>query len=204
MFLTSNSNYLISQKKILYFFLFFFSISTLGFYGYPSKIKNRVEKTIKKIIPGDIFITHHNFKIPPKIKKSIEQKIKHQFLNDFVDLWTISENNLIEAYAWMDEEKGKSLRFTFLVVFDNKAKIIAVRILKYREEYGQEIKNRNWLKQFKNKNFTSFNISNNDIDSISGATISSQSLIKGVGKLLHLMTYIVSKDNNIKSEYNLK
>jgi len=204
MLFTGNSRYSVSQKVFFHVFLLFLCLTILDFNLYPLKIRNRAEKIIKKIIPGNISISHQHFRIPLERKKNISQKIKPQFLKDFVDLWTITENNLIKAYAWMDEENGKSSRFTFLVIFDDKATIMAIRILKYRGEYGQEIKNKNWLKQFKNKDMTSSDFSDHDIDSISGATISSQSLIKGVERLSRLMTYFIKNDANLESEYNLK
>ena len=72
---------------------------------------------------------------------------------------------------------------TFLTIFDNSGSIFNVSIIKYREAYGGEIRNKNWLKQFSEYTDISNYKLGNGIHAISGATISVQSISKGIHKL---------------------
>jgi Na+-translocating ferredoxin:NAD+ oxidoreductase RnfG subunit len=72
---------------------------------------------------------------------------------------------------------------TFRVIFDLDGKIIRSEIVKYREQYGGGVSSDQWNEQFKSKDAnSSFNIGS-DIAAISGATISVNSVTKGIHKL---------------------
>jgi uncharacterized protein with FMN-binding domain len=70
-----------------------------------------------------------------------------------------------------------------MVVADTAKKIKLVRILKYRSEYGAEITNKKWLSQFYVVNATTF-ILHKNVDAISGATFSANSLVKEINAIL--------------------
>jgi Na+-translocating ferredoxin:NAD+ oxidoreductase RnfG subunit len=79
--------------------------------------------------------------------------------------------------------QGRFDRFDFMVVADTSKKIKLIRILKYRSEYGAEITNKKWLSQFYEENATQF-ILHKNIDAISGATFSANSLVKEINSIL--------------------
>ena len=60
-----------------------------------------------------------------------------------------------------------------------------VKVLEYTSDYGYQIANKGWLKQFQQgEKFTV----NENIDAISGATISVNSFTQGVNYQLNLLT----------------
>ena len=73
--------------------------------------------------------------------------------------------------------------------------IINTTIIKYRESFGGEIKHTGWLAQFNNRNNQSSYKVGKDIDGITGATISVNSISKGIHKITIL--YPLIKDQLI-------
>ena len=109
--------------------------------------------------------------------------------------WTISNDDTKIAYALMDNVIGKSMPITFLVILNNEGAILASKVIKYREAYGGEVGNKNWLSQFNKLTNSSEYIVGENIDGISGATISVNSLSKGIQKIAVLFPLIKDKLN---------
>ena len=137
----------------------------------------------------------HTLKLDAKLKKLVQNKVKQRFYRDELYYWNISNNDTTIAYALMDNVLGKSMPITFLVILNNEGDILASEVIKYREAYGSEVGNKNWLAQFTHFNDTTdFKIGKN-IDGISGATISVNSLSKGIQKMAVLFPFIKDKLN---------
>ena len=68
-----------------------------------------------------------------------------------------------------------------------------VDIIRYREPYGGAVASRNWLNQFTGKSGGDNFKVDKEIDSISGATISVNSVARGVQKLTLVMEHIISE-----------
>ncbi len=62
--------------------------------------------------------------------------------------------------------------FDYFIFFDNAAVIQLVKVFSYQATYGQEITAMSWLKQFKNYDGKSQLTVGDNVDAISGATIS--------------------------------
>jgi len=93
-----------------------------------------------------------------------------------------------------DQAPSKFHKFEYYIIFSNKGEILKVEVLNYNENYGVEICNKRWLKQFKNINTSSFFTFNNSIDGISGATLSVQSISANSWKVTQrLKTYLQLK-----------
>ena len=76
---------------------------------------------------------------------------------------------------------------TYLAIFNSDNSIHDVTIIKYREPYGGEIKSKRWLKQFIGLDSKSDYSIGKSLDGISGATISTNSLARGVNRLSYLL-----------------
>jgi Na+-translocating ferredoxin:NAD+ oxidoreductase RnfG subunit len=79
--------------------------------------------------------------------------------------------------------KGRYDYFDYMVILDTKREIINIRILKYRSEFGYEISNKGWLKQFYGKSSSGFEYGKN-IDALSGATFSAPALVNDLNLIL--------------------
>jgi Na+-translocating ferredoxin:NAD+ oxidoreductase RnfG subunit len=81
---------------------------------------------------------------------------------------------------------GKFDNFDYMIIFNNSFEIMDIKILKYRSEYGYEIGNKGWLRQFYKKESTKFEYGKN-IDALSGATFSGQALVNDVNAICALI-----------------
>ena len=160
-----------------------------------SPIKVAAEKYIISQFNVDVSIYMHTLKLDAELKVLVQNKVKQRFYRDELYYWNISNNDTTIAYALMDNVLGKSMPITFLVILNNEGTILAAEVIKYREAYGSDVGNKNWLGQFTNfTNTSQFTVGKN-IDGISGATISVNSLSKGIQKMAVLFPLIKDKLN---------
>ncbi|KAA3599334.1 MAG: FMN-binding protein [Calditrichaeota bacterium] len=158
-----------------------------------SSIKNDAETSIKNIFGEESTLTFEKFKLQNELKNSIEKEAKQKFFRDEVYLWKITKNDSSLGFAILDNVLGKAMPITFLIIFDKEAKILSSEIIKYREAYGGQVGNRNWNEQFIGRNAESSFTVGKDVDGISGATISVNSVSKGIQKLCILAKAIKEK-----------
>ena len=161
-----------------------FIISTQTFGG---ELRDDAIIVINNSFNNDITVETFKLKINGKLKKMGEQFAGQRFYGDFVYYYKIIRNKKLLGYAVLDNVVGKVKPITFLVIFSIDFSVKKVEIIKYREEHGREVQNRSWLNQFNGKMVNSDLELNNGIDGISGATISVNSIIKGVKRLLSLI-----------------
>ena len=105
--------------------------------------------------------------------------IEELFKNDGL-AYILKDNNSIIGYLLISQAPSKFHKFDYYIICDLDLAILKVEILKYRENYGMEICNKRWLKKFIKISTNSYNEYNRKIDSISGATISVNSLKESV------------------------
>mgnify|MGYP001400592415 CR=1 FL=1 len=164
-----------------------FSLSIL----FSSEIKNDTEKRIFELFPNNSSIKWMMYQIPKKSVKNIQNSVKQKFFRKEINLWKITDNDSLKYYAMLDNVIGKTMPISFLVIFNDKGVVHNASIIKYREPYGGEVGNKNWLKQFISYSDTSKYKVGDDISAISGATLSVNSVTKGVFKLSLLIKSIL-------------
>ncbi len=147
--------------------------------------KNQISKAITVIVIALLFFS---FKASyweldkdsrATVYKSIAKIFNSQTCNlDPIDdtFYSISEDDSIIGYLAVTDAPSKFHRFDYYVLFNDKEEILKVEVLHYRENYGGEICSKNWLKQFVGIDTENYSNFNREIDGISGATISVNSL----------------------------
>ena len=90
----------------------------------------------------------------------------------------------------VDEVMGKHEFITYAVGLNADGSVKAIEIMDYRESYGYEVRNPQWRKQFVGKTSADTLKPDQDIRTISGATISSRHITEGVKRVL--ATYAVA------------
>lgn len=96
-----------------------------------------------------------------------------------------AENKL--GYFAVSQGNGRFETFDFLVIYDLNKQIQKVKILLYCSTYGYEIGSKRWLQQFKEHDVHHHFKYNDDIQGISGATVSGRGLTEGINRLNVLM-----------------
>jgi len=155
-------------------------------------IKETTETVFFRTFGNDIEFTLKKYTLPEEFRNEIEKIVEQKFFGDFIYIYKITKRYTTIAFGFLDNVYGKSLPITFLVILDKKGSIISTDIIKYREPYGGAVKNRNWNNQFFGLNSNSDYIVGENIVSISGATISVNSVTKGIRKITILYEKIKS------------
>lgn len=179
---------IVALKSITNLFLVFCFIAT----GIHGGIKEDVKIILRTEYGDSIVFSMKKISLDKEVKAKIEPKVRQRFFKDFIYVWTIEIKKGEKVYGLLDNVKGKSMPITFLVIFDSKGSILNSHIVKYREPYGGEISSPKWMNQFKGRNASSHFVVGNDIDGISGATISVYSMSAGIMKLSLLFPKIKS------------
>ena len=158
-------------------------------------LKSQAEDQIFSVLGKDINLEFEKHEIPKELRKEIEQRAKQKFMKSFVYLWQIEDNNSNSNYAVLDVIRGKSAIITVLTIFEKTGNVHSVHILKYKGEYGRAVTNEKWLSQFKGKNIESDLTIGSGIDAVSGATISANSISRGIKKWSFLIAEL-NKEND--------
>ena len=173
----------------------FYLILLGGFLSGGSPIRDATEKYIISQFDFDVSINMHTLILDAELKALVQNRVKQRFYRDELYYWTISNNDTTIAHAFLDNVLGKAMPITFLVIINLDGSILVAEVIKYREAYGGEVGNKNWLAQFTHFSDTSQFTVGKNIDGISGATISVNSLSKGIQKMAVLFPFIKDKLN---------
>ncbi|MBI3779799.1 MAG: FMN-binding protein [candidate division NC10 bacterium] len=88
------------------------------------------------------------------------------------------------------EEIGKHRSITFIVGIKPNGKVKDVALMVYREAYGGEVRERRFMRQYHDKDLAAPLLPYRDIVNIAGATLSVQSIGRGVKKALALAQFL--------------
>jgi Na+-translocating ferredoxin:NAD+ oxidoreductase RnfG subunit len=158
-------------------------------------IQSDVEDILKSEFTSNYKMSLEKYELPEDLKSQTERHVKQKFFKNYIYLWKICQRDSTAGYAILDNTYGKSLPITFLVIFSSNGEIQKVDIIRYREPYGGAIGSRRWLDQFIGKSGESDFKVDRDIDTISGATISVNSVTRAVHKLAVIVEQLISKDS---------
>ena len=156
-------------------------------------IREDAEELIFSTYGEDIQVDFKKWNPPQGIKIYSEKKARSRFMFDHVYVWKISESNSLVGVAILDNVLGKSLPITYLTCFNMDGQLINAHIVKYREDYGYEVGNKRWLNQFIGLGINSDFIIGKNIDGISGATISVNSVTRGINRSSIIVEYLLTK-----------
>ena len=166
---------------------------TVFLYFLIGGIREDAEELIFSTYGEDIQVDFKKWNPPQEIKIYSEKKARSRFMFDHVYVWKISESNSLVGVAILDNVLGKSLPITYLTCFNMDGQLINAHIVKYREDYGYEVGNKRWLNQFIGLGMNSDFIIGKNIDGISGATISVNSVTRGINRSSIIVEYLLTK-----------
>lgn len=156
-------------------------------------------------------------KIPPKLKEKLNNAVLTTFeVEDFTleliavdpklnqktpselggdNLFKVIANGSTLGYAYLGEAPSMKDVFDYVVLFNPDLSIKKSKILIYREDHGRQVGSQRWLKQFIGRKSGESLAYGEDIDGISGATISAKSMTLAVSNILESMQ--VLQDNTV-------
>ena len=113
-------------------------------------------------------------------KMRVASSIRHPFVGERI--WRGPDG----SWLIIDEVVGKHEMITYAVGIAPNGSVKGIEILEYVESYGYEVADSQWRKQFIGKTAGDPVKLNQDIQNISGATLSSKHLTDGVKRVLVL------------------
>jgi len=158
-----------------------------------ASIRDDAEEYIKSAYGKDIQVNFIKWLPTQERKLFFEKKARLRFMFDHIYVLEITRSDTIVGFAILDNVLGKSLPITFLSCFNSDGKLIKAHIVKYREDYGYEVGNKRWLNQFIGLGVNSDFIIGKNIDGISGATISVNSVTRGINRSSIIVEYLLTK-----------
>ena len=108
----------------------------------------------------------------------------------------------LQGWAIITEEISKHQPMTFLVAIKNDESVLGTLLLVFRESRGWGVKQKRFQKQFKNKNLTDPIKVRRDIVHVSGSTISSRAMARGVRKSLHMVNLLQQNIEKLAQQKN--
>jgi len=138
-------------------------------------------------------VTYVKAKLEPAARARIDAKLRQRLPKSGYTLFVAKSDARIDGYAVFDEQLGQHEPISFATFFDPAGKVTRVEVVAYREPYGDGIRAERFRKQFVGKSAGSRFRPGEDIDAISGATISSRSACIAVERAAALVDAYLNK-----------
>jgi Na+-translocating ferredoxin:NAD+ oxidoreductase subunit G len=144
-------------------------------------------EALKIAVPEAVSFKSEEKQLTPPQRESLQRNSGLNFREpNYRTSVGISKNGDVTGYAFLMNEIGKEEFITFLVGVTPKGEAGEVVILEYRESRGGEVKEKRFLRQFRNKKSSDPIQVDRDIVNYTGATLSSKAVARGVKKALLL------------------
>lgn len=170
------------MRSTLLIFIIFFTVNSQSY-------REQVETKLQEIFGNSIELEYKKVALPKKVRVIAEKKAYQRFFRPELYSWKMKIDSVIK-YVILDNVVGKVQPITFMVIYDEKLSVEFVEVLKYRESRGYEVGNESFLTQFIGKSKESDFSIGSSIKNISGATISVNSMSKGVDKLSTIVQFV--------------
>ncbi len=147
-----------------------------------------IDQAQAAIFPGKK-LTTADVKLTGEQRKAIEKASGVRVRNPEQKIWRV------EGSGWfiLDEVIGKHEFITYAVGLTEDGAVKQIEVMDYRETYGGQVREEKWRSQFIGKKFGAKLKLDEDIQNISGATLSSRHITEGVRRLLALHELVLKK-----------
>ena len=153
-------------------------------YSYlPSYLSHKMSKQLNKLFDQEVLIRE----LSMNDTIALNHQLYEVYSADTLAGYSMITRALGCKIGGCDKPSEDSIsfeQFYFFTAFDKDKNIKKVRVLEYTSDHGYQIANKGWLKQFEKGR--SFSVGEN-IDAISGATISVKSITAGVNEQLRII-----------------
>lgn len=166
---------MIRSQLLLYLLLFFFQASL---FGQERTLQLRLHNAVD-IALGQEDVTLEEL---PVNDAAIRKEVPTDLSKD--RLYKLRIQSKLKGYAYLGSAPSKERDFDYVLIFNPQLTLIKAKVLIYRETFGRAIETPRWLQQFEGMTPTSSPKFGNNIDGISGATISARSMTRAVAQAL--------------------
>lgn len=153
---------------------------------HSSRLRTKMEHAIRTTYEVDTF-SLETLRVPDAVDAATQIAFKG---NRLFGIW---KQKTIIGYAYLGEAKSMKKVFDYVVLLHPDLSIKKLKVLIYREDYGQQIGSQRWLKQFIGLVPGERAVYGDNIDAIAGATISASSMTRAVDALLEGINVLKQK-----------
>jgi hypothetical protein len=144
---------------------------------------------LAEFFPKSERVTYRTFVLEGSLRTRLAQRLGYAPPKDRYTIFIATTQGKVDGYAVIDDEKGLHQPITFATRLSPRGAIERLEIMVYREPRGDEVRDARFRKQFEGKTAQDALRLNQDIDAVSGATVSSASLATGA----HRATVLVEE-----------
>jgi Na+-translocating ferredoxin:NAD+ oxidoreductase RnfG subunit len=159
----------------------------LASFGLPKNITKKVNKEVNSVFEITDFTT-----VMISVSDAVNAKLPTKIKQD--NFFKVIKDQTIKGYFYIGKAPSKTDHFDYMVLFDKDLNVVKTKVLIYREDYGNEIGSKRWLKQFIGKTSSDSLKYGQDIDAISGATISASSMTFAMSSLLKTVAILKAEE----------
>lgn len=168
------------------YFIVLIFLMGLGSLSFAASDYFTVEQAQKLFFKSGTVFVPHSLSLTSEQIDTIRRKARVSVNPDRIQVWEAMSGNTSRGWFFVDNVIGKHDYITYAVGISPTGNVVGVTVLTYRETHGKQIANPNWLAQFLGKTLRDPFKIDQDIDGISGATLSVRNVTDGVKKLLVL------------------
>jgi electron transport complex protein RnfG len=152
----------------------------LGSLAAPVKVRAQVFWTPQALLKDHFKRSDHvgfvKVPIEPATRTQLQTRLGRELPKREYTIFVAKTREHVDGYAMFDEQLGQHEPISFATFFDPAGHVTRVEVVAYREPYGGGIRAERYRKQFIGRDAKSGYRSGEDIDIVSGATISSRSM----------------------------
>ena len=145
-----------------------------------------VEQAQRQLFPAAEHFTPFALRVSPELRARIDAEAGARADGNEPRVWRASRGDTLLGSFIVDEVIGKHELITYAVAIDPQGTVRGVEILDYRETRGGEVRDPRWRAQFVGKGPRDPLRLGEDIQNLSGATLSCRHITDGVRRLLVL------------------
>lgn len=148
-------------------------------------------QVLKEFFPKSQKVTYRKFPLTAEQSAALAKRLGYQAPRSEYVIFVALTGEHVDGYAVIDEERGQHEPITFAVKFSPAGVVERQEVMVYREKYGEEIRDPRFRAQFVGKTGKDPLRAGNDIDVVTGATISSRSMAVGVRRAIALVEELI-------------
>ena len=142
------------------------------------------DAALKKVFPNADNIVSRKITLSKSLKKDIETKLGWRVKEKNITYYIGYKNHVPLGYAVVLNEMGKHYPMTFMTRISPALKVDDVVLMVYRETVGSQVHKKRFMRQFFGKTLRDPIAIDQDINGVTGATVSSWTIAGGIRKAL--------------------
>jgi Na+-translocating ferredoxin:NAD+ oxidoreductase subunit G len=144
------------------------------------------KQALRELFPRSERVSYVQVAPTPAQRAAIEKRLGSKLARSSYYFYVATTGDRVDGYAFVDDEIGQHEPITFAVKLSADGVVERLEVLVYREAWGGEIRDRRFRRQFVGKKLADPLRLHHDIDAVSGATLSSGAMARGVRRALAL------------------